>query len=230
MQSSSDNNNYLENSARSKKIIQSIVRFSPNTYFVYASSSLIFPSQGFQFVTSDCIFNPNTDYGIAKYEVMKFIDEQRTLGNLNGSSLVLVITTHYIKSKILIPKILQHARMIFLGTSAPILHLNNIGVIRDWSSAFDVCASILNECKLQSNQDHLVGSGRYCSIKDILTSIYDTVGIDWRECVSYDYDEQEDCNICYNPNHEILHDPTKKYSKFPKFIQELTSSYIKKNI
>ena len=78
MQSSSDNNNYLENSARSKKIIQSIVRFSPNTYFVYASSSLIFPSQGFQFVTSDCLFNPNTDYGIAKYEVMKFIDEQRT--------------------------------------------------------------------------------------------------------------------------------------------------------
>ena len=118
--------------------------------------------------------------------------------------------------------------MIFLDTSAPILHLNTIGVIRDWSSAFDVCASILNECKLQSNQDHLVGSGRYCSIKDILTSIYDTAGIDWRECVSYDYDEQEDCNICYNPNHEILHDPTKKYRKFQNLYQELTSSYIKK--
>ena len=65
--------------------------------------------------------------------------------------------------------------MIFLEL-LPILHLN-IGVII--GLAFDVCASILNDASCNQIKITLLVVVD-CSIKDILTSIYDTVGIDWR--------------------------------------------------
>ena len=158
---------------------------------------------------------------------MKHLDKQRAAGNVKGSSLVLFNhDSLYRNPKFLIPKILKHASKSLNNPCHEPFNLQNVGVIRDWSSAFDVCESIVNECMLKTNNNHLVGSGNYCSIKDILDSIFGTLNMNWRDYITYDNDFREDCNICFNPQHIILHDPSKRFKKFPMFVKDLTLSFI----
>jgi GDPmannose 4,6-dehydratase len=171
------------------KFLNYIKDYSPKTKFFSASSSEIFSGTSESPQNENTPYAPTSPYGTSKVFANNIIKNYREKYNIFACSGILythedVTRNEYYVSK----KISKGVAEINLGISDSII-LGDIDASRDWLSAKDVVRAIWMILQQESPRDFVISSGVSRTIKDFISSSFETVNIsDWEKYISIDQD------------------------------------------
>lgn len=167
-------------------IIRSILRASPKTFLLHASSSQIYTANApGDIVTERSEKKPTTFYGYSKLSGMNLISYYRDEYMLKAGSAILFNHESQFRNKDFVTrKISKAAAEIKMGKSNN-LNLINIGAKADMSSAYDIVRGMLLMCEREKSADYILSSAKDVSILDLVQYAFDFVGLDWKEFVNY---------------------------------------------
>ena len=160
------------------KLLNYIKDYSPTTKFFNASSSEIFAGTSESPQTENTPYLPNNPYGTSKTFANNLIKNYRENYGIFACSGILythedVTRNEYYVSK----KIANGVAKIHLELSDNI-YLGDIDSTRDWLSAKDAVLAMWMILQEETPNDFIISSGVSRTIKEFLSSAFNSVGID----------------------------------------------------
>lgn len=171
-------------------ILKVLLKHSPDTKIVHASSSQIYtPTKQNHLVNESTPTDPPTFYGYTKEAGMKMIDFYRREYKMNGGSAIFFNHESEFRGKQFVTReISSQIAKIKLGV-ADKLKLRNIGACGDFTSAYDSVSATIQICKKDKLDNFIISSGKATSIKELVRYGFESVDLDWRNCTTIDNDE-----------------------------------------
>jgi GDPmannose 4,6-dehydratase len=169
------------------KLLNYIKDYSPTTKFFNASSSEIFAGTSESPQTENTPYLPNNPYGTSKTFANNLIKNYRENYGIFACSGILythedVTRNEYYVSK----KIANGVAKIHLELSDNI-YLGDIDSTRDWLSAKDAVLAMWMILQEETPNDFIISSGVSRTIKEFLSSAFNSVGInDWERYIIKD--------------------------------------------
>jgi len=169
------------------KLLNYIKDYSPTTKFFNASSSEIFAGASESPQTENTPYLPNNPYGTSKTFANNLIKNYRENYGIFACSGILythedVTRNEYYVSK----KIANGVAKIHLELSDNI-YLGDIDSTRDWLSAKDAVLAMWMILQEETPNDFIISSGVSRTIKEFLSSAFNSVGIDnWERYIIKD--------------------------------------------
>ncbi len=166
--------------------LEAIRNINPNIKFLFSSSSEIFGEQNGSLDESNTPM-PNTPYGLAKYFSQENIKIYRKNHNIFACSAICFNHESERRSeKFVTRKISKNVADIYLKSSSKIT-LGNIDARKDWGYAPEFVEAMHLMLQSSKPQDYVLSTYKLYSVKDILISAFQNVGIlDWQNYVVYD--------------------------------------------
>jgi GDPmannose 4,6-dehydratase len=164
-------------------ILNSIVKFSPQTKLFYAASSLIFGNPPTEVQNESTPINPNNLYGITKAVGLFLCRKYRKEHNVFASCGILYNhessrrPSKYLSKKIIdgvINALRDHEEKIELG---------NLKAEVDWGFAPDFIKAMYQITNLEISDDFIVSTGVKHTVKEFAEIAYSSVGLYWRDHV-----------------------------------------------
>ncbi|MGW4059743.1 GDP-mannose 4,6-dehydratase [Amycolatopsis sp. NPDC004747] len=154
--------------------------------FYQASSSEMFGKVAETPQHERTIFHPRSPYGVAKtYGHFITKNYRESFGVFGVSGILFNHESPRRGTEFITRKITLAAARISLGQQAK-LPLGNLDAKRDWGFAGDYVEAMHLMLQQEQPQDYVIGTGEMHSVKDVLSTAFDAVGLDWHDYVYLD--------------------------------------------
>ena len=169
--------------------------FVPNTRIFFASSSEIFgrPEESPQ--TEESPLNPVNPYGVSKARATEAVQQARAGGVFAVNGILYNHESPRRGSNFVTQKICRGAAAIHRGEQTE-LKLGDTSASRDWSDARDVVRGMWQSLQADAPNDYIFASGKLHTVQEVIEIAFETVGLEWRECVKTDESLFRDCEPC----------------------------------
>ena len=179
----------VTNFLATKVLAFALLRMQLDCHLVFASSSQIFTAlEDCHRISEGSVRQPSSFYGHTKSWSMDLLETLRNEAGLRASSAILFNHESPRRGvQFVSRKITRAAAQAALGTQ-PTLELQNIGARADWSSAHDVVVALSLMGRATESRDYVVASSTLHSVRDLLQTAFEHVGLDWAPFVSFQDD------------------------------------------
>lgn len=166
--------------------LEAIKNINSSIKFLFSSSSEIYGEQNGE-LDENSLVAPNTPYGLAKYFSQENIKIYRNSHNIFACSAICFNHESERRSqKFVTRKISKNVADIFLKSSSKIV-LGNINAKKDWGYSPEFTEAMYLMLQSNNPQDYVLSTNQLYSVKEILISAFNSVGIDdWQSYVEYD--------------------------------------------
>ena len=179
-------------------ILEAMRVLQENIKFYNAGSGEVFgDTSGFS-DDENTRFNPCSPYGVAKAAAALQVSCYRSAYNIYAATGILFNHESSLRpGSYVTKKIVEGARQISLGSSEKLV-LGNIRISRDWGYAEDYVEAMWRMLQLDTAQDFVIATGRTVTLEDFLNQAFISVGLDWRNHVSFDESLFRPAEISYS--------------------------------
>lgn len=180
---------FSTNFLSTKTLAFALVEMRLPCHLVFASSSQVFTAVDMSHEVSErSPRHPSTFYGHVKSWSMDLLAFLRNESGLRASAAILFNhESPWRGTQFVSRKITRAAAQAAAGHS-PTLKLQNIGSRVDWSSARDVVDAMSLMGRSEMPCDYVIASGTLHSVRDLLQTAFENVGLDWTRFASFDED------------------------------------------
>lgn len=192
------------NSLSTLYFIDAIRKYSPQTRFIFASSSEIFANSKTSPQTENSPTAPRSPYGATKLFSQNLISIWRQKYDLSLSSVILYNHESELRSeKFVSKKIVCDAVDIYQGIKKEFF-IGDINAQRDWGYARDYVHAMNIVCQKGSSDDYIIATGKSRSVKELCNVVFSHLGLDYRNYLKFD------ANLMRKPDQTILVGDTTK--------------------
>lgn len=178
------------------RLLESIRRCKPDARFYQASSSEVFGQPDESPQTERTAFRPRNPYGVAKaYAHWMTINYRHQYGLYSCCGLTYTHESPRRGTEFVFRKVTRGAAMIKLGLATE-LKLGNLDARRDWCYAKDAVRAMWMMLQQDQPDDYIIASGEAHSVRELVKTAFDCVGLDWQNYVSVD-------SSFYRPDEEV---------------------------
>ena len=158
---------------------------NPQTHFINAASVEVFdPSSSI--VSESSPMKASNPYGVSKLATAQLVSAMRADGLRLTNVFLSNHESEYRPAKFVMGKIARGVAAIADGKQSTLV-LGDISIIRDWSSAHDICLGINLVAKKGYVGDLILASGTNNQLSDIVELAFKSVGIsNWKDYVKTD--------------------------------------------
>jgi GDPmannose 4,6-dehydratase len=168
------------------RLLESIRRCTPNARFYQASSSEVFGQPDESPQTERTAFRPRNPYGVAKaYAHWMTINYRQQYGLYSCCGVTYTHESPRRGTEFVFRKITRGAALIKMGLSKE-LKLGNLDAKRDWCYAKDAVRAMWMMLQQEKPDDYIIASGETHSVRELVQTAFDCVGLNWEEFVSVD--------------------------------------------
>jgi len=169
--------------------------FVPNARVFFASSSEIFgrPTEVPQ--TEETPMEPVNPYGVSKAQATEAVHQSRAEGAFAVNGILYNHESPRRGEYFVTQKICRGAAAIHRGEQTE-LKLGDTSAARDWSDARDVVRGMWQSLQADVPNDYIFASGKLHTVQEVIEIAFETVGLEWRECVKTDESLFRDCEPC----------------------------------
>ena len=168
------------------RLLKATRQLGLSTRFYQASSSEIFGDVQSAPQTDETTFRPKNPYGAAKLHAHWTMVHHRDRYNLFACSGILY--NHESPRRppqFVTRKISLAAASIKLGLSDQ-LSIGNLDAKRDWGYAGDHVEAMWRMLQADTPEDYVIGTGVLHTVRDLVATAFDCVGLDWQKYVASD--------------------------------------------
>lgn len=167
----------LTNTVIPAEILTWIVKNSPETKYLQASSSEIFGGLTKYPQTEEDSLAPVTPYGISKVATHQLVRSFREKYSIFASSAILYNHESPLRPvNFVTRKISQTVAKIALGSDTK-LHMGDLSATRDWGWAPDHCRGMLLAIDHDYNDDFIFATGKSRTVSSLLSISFNLIGI-----------------------------------------------------
>jgi GDPmannose 4,6-dehydratase len=175
----------MANVVGTSNLIESLRKLDFSAHFINATSVEVFDGQT-PVVSESSPMKAGNPYGVSKLATAQLVTSMR----LDGMNLTNVyLSNHeskYRTEKFVMGKLARGVAAIADGRQENLI-MGDLSIIRDWSSAEDVCKGIVKVVETGFIKDVILASGVNSRLSEIVASAFASVGINnWEEHVSTD--------------------------------------------
>jgi GDPmannose 4,6-dehydratase len=168
------------------RLLESIRRCKSDARFYQASSSEVFGQPDESPQTERTAFRPRNPYGAAKaYAQWMTINYRQQYGLYGCCGITYTHESPRRGTEFVFRKITNGAALIKMGLSKE-LKLGNLDAKRDWCYAKDAVRAMWMMLQQEQPDDYIIASGETHSVRDLVQTAFDCVGLDWKQYVSVD--------------------------------------------
>jgi GDPmannose 4,6-dehydratase len=175
----------MANVVGTSNIVEILRKSNESTHFVNATSVEVFDEQT-SIINESSPMKAGNPYGISKLATAQLVTAMRSDG-LNMMNVYL--SNHeskYRPEKFVMGKLARGVAAIADGRQEKLI-MGDLSIVRDWSSAEDICKGILRVVESGFNEDVILASGTNTRLSDIVAAAFASVGIsDWNSYVETD--------------------------------------------
>lgn len=180
------------------RLLESIRRCKSDARFYQASSSEVFGQPDESPQTERTAFRPRNPYGVAKaYAHWMTINYRQQYGLYSCCGVTYTHESPRRGTEFVFRKITRGAAMIKMGLVKE-LKLGNLDAKRDWCYAKDAVRAMWMMLQQEQPDDYIIASGETHSVRELVQTAFDCVGLNWEEYVSVDpnfYRPDEDVQL-----------------------------------
>jgi GDPmannose 4,6-dehydratase len=180
------------------RLLESIRRCKSDARFYQASSSEVFGQPDESPQTERTAFRPRNPYGVAKaYAHWMTINYRQQYGLYSCCGVTYTHESPRRGTEFVFRKITRGAAMIKMGLAKE-LKLGNLEAKRDWCYAKDAVRAMWMMLQQEIPDDYIIASGETHSVRELVQTAFDCVGLNWEEYVSVDpnfYRPDEDVQL-----------------------------------
>jgi GDPmannose 4,6-dehydratase len=174
------------NSLATIRILEAIREESPNTRFLFASSSEIFAGCNVSPQDETTQFSPVNAYGAAKAFSMHIVNAYRSQFGLYACSAILYNHESPLrKPEYVTRKITGTVAKILLGLETELI-LGDLNSRRDWGFAGDYVEAMWLMLQQDQPGDYVVATGETHTVREFCDVAFSHVGLDYRDYVKTD--------------------------------------------
>lgn len=167
------------------RVLEAILKTSPKTKFLTASSSEMFGSQPPP-QSEETKFWPRSPYGVAKVAGFYATANYREAYGLHACNAISFNHESPRRGETFVTrKITMAATRIKLGLQDE-LFLGNLNAKRDWSHASDVAAAMFEIITAPSPNDYVVATGEMHSVREFAEMVFNKLDLDYDKYVKFD--------------------------------------------
>ncbi|MBD1822591.1 GDP-mannose 4,6-dehydratase [Cyanobacteria bacterium FACHB-DQ100] len=168
------------------RLLESIRRCKPDARFYQASSSEVFGQPDESPQTERTAFRPRNPYGVAKaYAHWMTINYRQQYGLYSCCGVTYTHESPRRGTEFVFRKITRGAAMIKMGLAKE-LKLGNLDAKRDWCYAKDAVRAMWMMLQQEQPDDFIIASGETHSVRELVQTAFDCVGLNWENYVSVD--------------------------------------------
>jgi GDPmannose 4,6-dehydratase len=168
------------------RLLESIRRCKADARFYQASSSEVFGQPDESPQTERTAFRPRNPYGVAKaYAHWMTINYRQQYGLYSCCGVTYTHESPRRGTEFVFRKITRGAALIKMGLSKE-LKLGNLDAKRDWCYAKDAVRAMWMMLQQEQPDDYIIASGETHSVRELVQTAFDCVGLNWEEYVSVD--------------------------------------------
>lgn len=168
------------------RLLESIRRCKPDARFYQASSSEVFGQPDESPQTERTAFRPRNPYGVAKaYAHWMTINYRQQYGLYSCCGVTYTHESPRRGTEFVFRKITRGAAMIKMGLAKE-LKLGNLDAKRDWCYAKDAVRAMWMMLQQEQPDDYIIASGETHSVRELVQTAFDCVGLNWENYVSVD--------------------------------------------
>jgi GDPmannose 4,6-dehydratase len=168
------------------RLLESIRRCKSDARFYQASSSEVFGQPDESPQTERTAFRPRNPYGVAKaYAHWMTINYRQQYGLYSCCGVTYTHESPRRGTEFVFRKITRGAALIKMGLSKE-LKLGNLDAKRDWCYAKDAVRAMWMMLQQEQPDDYIIASGETHSVRELVQTAFDCVGLNWEEYVSVD--------------------------------------------
>ena len=166
-------------------LLEWVKNHNPQTHFINASSVEVFdPSSSIVAETSP--MKASNPYGVSKLATAQLVSAMRADGLRSTNVFLSNHESKYRPEKFVMGKIARGVAAIADGRQENLI-MGDLSIVRDWSSAEDICKGIVKVVETEFLEDVILASGVNSTLSDIVASAFASVGIvNWTDYVSAD--------------------------------------------
>ncbi|BAS57036.1 MULTISPECIES: GDP-mannose 4,6-dehydratase [Leptolyngbya] len=168
------------------RLLESIRRCKSDARFYQASSSEVFGQPDESPQTERTAFRPRNPYGVAKaYAHWMTINYRQQYGLYSCCGVTYTHESPRRGTEFVFRKITRGAALIKMGLAKE-LKLGNLDAKRDWCYAKDAVRAMWMMLQQEQPDDYIIASGETHSVRELVQTAFDCVGLNWEEYVSVD--------------------------------------------
>ncbi|MBN8563890.1 MAG: GDP-mannose 4,6-dehydratase [Leptolyngbya sp. UWPOB_LEPTO1] len=168
------------------RLLESIRRCKSDARFYQASSSEVFGQPDESPQTERTAFRPRNPYGVAKaYAHWMTINYRQQYGLYSCCGVTYTHESPRRGTEFVFRKITRGAALIKMGLDKE-LKLGNLDAKRDWCYAKDAVRAMWMMLQQEQPDDYIIASGETHSVRELVQTAFDCVGLNWEEYVSVD--------------------------------------------
>ena len=168
------------------RMLEAIRVFDPKVRFYQASSSEMFGKVQAVPQREDTPFYPRSPYGVAKvYGHWATVNYRESYGIYAVSGILFNHESPRRGLEFVTRKVTDGVARIRLGRADKI-HLGNLDARRDWGFAGDYVRAMWLMLQQDTPDDYVVATGVTHSVRELVETAFEHVGLDWREHVVQD--------------------------------------------
>jgi GDPmannose 4,6-dehydratase len=154
--------------------------------FYNAGSSECFGDIGKQPATESSPFRPRSPYAVAKASAHWLVANYREAYSLFACNGILFNHESPLRAPRFVTKKIVSAACRIANGSPEKLTLGRLDVVRDWGWAPEYVRAMWLMLQQHESDDYIVATGEPNSLQDFVSTIFEAVGLDWRDHVDSD--------------------------------------------
>jgi GDPmannose 4,6-dehydratase len=175
----------MANVVGTSNLVEILRKSNASTHFVNATSVEVFDEQT-SIINESSPKKAGNPYGISKLATAQLVTAMRA----DGLSMMNVyLSNHeskYRPEKFVMGKLARGVAAIADGRQEKLI-MGDLSIVRDWSSAEDICKGIVKVVESGFNEDLILASGTNTRLSDIVAAAFASVGINnWNDYVDTD--------------------------------------------
>jgi GDPmannose 4,6-dehydratase len=168
------------------RLLDAIVRLTPDTRFFQASSSEIFRGTDQSPQNEETTPRPTSPYGVGKLAGHNLVHAYREHDGVHASSGILYNHESPRRPTAFVTqKIVNAAVEIKLGTRDK-LQLGDTSAQRDWGFAPDYVKAMWQMLQAETPSDYVIATGKLHTVQDLIDTAFELVGLDVADHVETD--------------------------------------------
>lgn len=217
--------------ARTQGLISAIQQTAPACRLFFAGSSEMFGSATVSPQNEMTPMRPRSLYGIAKLAAYHLGREYRDRGLLHFSTGILYNHESSRRNvRFVTRKVTSAVARIYSGSKERLV-LGNLNAVRDWGYAPDYVRAMHAMLQQDNPHDFVLGTGELRSVKELVETAFQCVGLDFNEFVCCDqkfFRPSEDIPLCADATQAVARLGFKKTKEFHDVIAEMVDDDILK--
>jgi GDPmannose 4,6-dehydratase len=175
----------MANVVGTSNLIEALRKVNTSVHFVNATSVEIFDVQTSR-INESSPMKAGNPYGISKLATAQLVTAMRSDGMNMMNVYLSNHESKYRPEKFVMGKLARGVAAIADGRQKNLI-MGDLSIVRDWSSAEDICKGMIKVVETGFTEDVILASGVNTTLSEIVASAFASVGIsDWNDYVTTD--------------------------------------------